>query len=70
MKKKILGALALLGVALLGLCPGSAEEPVRIFLATDTHHLSPSLTDYGDMFHNVVYVNDGKLTEHSGETPS
>lgn len=67
MKKKILGALALLGVALLGLCPGSAEKPVRIFLATDTHHLSPSLTDYGDMFHNVVYVNDGKLTEHSGE---
>lgn len=62
---------ALLPVLLLAaaLLPqaGMATEPVSIWLATDTHHLSPELTDYGDMFHNVVYANDGKLTEHSGE---
>lgn len=59
--------LVLLLAGALFLPTGMAQEAVSIWLATDTHHLSPELTDYGDMFHSVVYANDGKLTEHSGE---
>ena len=67
MKRKAICMLALLLLLTARLCLCAAEEPVRIWLATDPHHLSPELTDYGDMFYSVVYVNDGKLTEHSGE---
>ena len=67
MNRKIL-CLALILLALLGAIPSEArEKPLIIWLCTDTHHLSPELTDYGPMFQNVVRVNDGKLTEHSGE---
>ena len=67
MKKRTV-CMVLLCLCALGLFACAAQaEPVRIWLATDTHHLSPELTDYGSMFYNVVYVNDGKLTEHSGE---
>ena len=64
--QRILMLSAFLLVFFLAL-PSKAEEAVTIYLCTDTHHLSPSLTDYGPMFTNVVFTNDGKLAEHSGE---
>ena len=59
--------LAVFCLSLLLLTAAASAEPVRIWLATDMHHLSPELTDYGSLFYSVVYTNDGKLTEHSGE---
>ena len=68
MNKWILSLPVLIVLALLCGVPARAEAPVRIFLATDTHHLSPSLTDYGPLFDDLVTNhNDGKLTERSGE---
>lgn len=64
-RKWLITVVFCLSVLLLG--AAAFAESVHIWLATDTHHLSPELTDYGSLFYSVVYTNDGKLTEYSGE---
>ena len=67
MKRRMICLLAFLMALSFVSSPKAEEKPANIWLCTDTHHLSPELTDYGSMFMNVVFANDGKLTEHSGE---
>ena len=57
-RKWLITVVFCLSVLLLG--AAAFAESVHIWLATDTHHLSPELTDYGSLFYSVVYTNDGK----------
>ena len=63
-RKWLITVVFCLSVLLLG--AAAFAESVHIWLATDTHHLSPELTDYGSLFYSVVYTTDGRLTEYSG----
>lgn len=65
MKKMLLVVLCLL--LLTCLSHVLADEPLNIWLATDIHYLSPSLTDYGTVFQEVALASGNKLIEHSGE---
>lgn len=51
---------------LLGLmaCSAQAEEATIVHV-TDTHYLSPSLTDYGSGFMRVIEKADGKVTHYT-----
>jgi len=42
-----------------------AQEELLIVHATDMHYLSPSLTDYGDAFMELVEAADGKVTHYT-----
>ena len=42
-------------------------EPVTIAVATDLHYLSPSLTDHGAYFEQMIQNADGKVMEYSEE---
>ena len=42
-------------------------EPVTIAVATDLHYLSPSLTDHGAYFEQMIRNADGKVMEYSEE---
>lgn len=46
-------------------CGDKAAQPVSIIFATDTHYLSPELTDGGQLFKEAVAQGDGKLVEYS-----
>lgn len=46
-------------------CGDKAAQPVSIIFATDTHYLSPKLTDGGQFFKAAVAQGDGKLIEYS-----
>lgn len=43
------------------------KEKLQIFVATDLHYLSRSLTDYGSLFWTMVRHSDGKVTEYEEE---
>ena len=45
----------------------SSGETVTIFIATDPHLLSPSLTDGGEAFTNITERGDGKAVYYSDE---
>lgn len=45
--------------------PLQPDRNITIVIATDLHYLSPSLTDYGDYFMNLIQNSDGKLTHYS-----
>ena len=42
-------------------------EPVTIYLATDTHYISPSLTDGGEYYQNMIRSGDGKFMPYNKE---
>ena len=42
-------------------------EPVTIYLATDTHFISPSLTDGGTYYSNMIRNGDGKFMPYCSE---
>lgn len=42
-----------------------AEDELVIVHATDMHYLSPTLTDYGDAFMEVIEAADGKVTHYT-----
>lgn len=46
-------------------CGDKAAQPVSIIFATDTHYLSPELTDGGALFKEAAAQGDGKLIEYS-----
>ena len=66
MMAKTLIPLMICLLILLCAAPVWAQEHT-IVLATDMHYLSPSLTDGGERFMNVVYGADGKLIHASPE---
>lgn len=45
----------------------SAEEQVKIAIATDLHYLAPTLTDQGEYFHSFVRQGDGKVIQYIEE---
>jgi 3',5'-cyclic AMP phosphodiesterase CpdA len=45
----------------------SKYDEVKIILGTDLHYLSPSLTDQGEGFLNMVRNGDGKLVQYSSQ---
>lgn len=48
----------------------SGDLPVSIVIATDLHDLSPSLTDGGELFQQVIRSGDGKAMEYIQEITS
>ena len=40
-------------------------EPVTVYLATDTHYISPSLTDGGEYYQNMIRSGDGKFMPYN-----
>ena len=42
-------------------------DPVSVIFATDTHYLSPELTDGGAFFKNAIAQGDGKVVEYSSQ---
>lgn len=42
-------------------------EPVTVYLATDTHYISPSLTDGGEYYQNMIRNGDGKFMTYNRE---
>lgn len=68
MKRALLIIVALcLTVGCLSGCADRPAQPVSIIFATDTHYLSPELTDGGALFKEAVALGDGKLIEYSEE---
>lgn len=65
-KKIFCFALAILFVFPLLSC-ASDGDPVSIFVATDLHYISPSLTENEEMFRKVVDNADGKVAHYSEE---
>ena len=45
----------------------SAGETITIVVASDMHYLSPSLTDYGPSFMELLSAADGKMTHRTPE---
>ncbi len=45
--------------------PADVKEEKVIFIASDLHVLSPSLTDYGERFMQIIESADGKVTHYS-----
>ena len=45
----------------------SAGETITIVVASDMHYLSPSLTDYGPSFMELLAAADGKMTHRTPE---
>lgn len=43
----------------------SDKKPLEIWVATDIHYLSPKLSDYGEIFMQVMENGDSKMTEYS-----
>lgn len=67
MLKKLLSVLLCL-LLLNAVLPAAAEdETSSIWIATDIHYLSPSLTDYGSVFQKTALASGNKLIERSGE---
>jgi len=62
MKKTAL-VICLLALLLTGCA--CAEDRLTVVLATDMHYLSPSLTDGGEGFMDIVYAADGKVIHYS-----
>lgn len=56
-------------LALMLLFPfhGLADQAPTIFIATDPHFISPSLTDYGPYFMRMIESGDGKMVHYSNE---
>lgn len=68
MKRALLIIVALcLTVGCLSGCADRTAQSVSIIFATDTHYLSPELTDGGALFKEAVALGDGKLIEYSEE---
>jgi len=60
----------LIALVLLLTLSGCAAEPLPVpeltlALASDLHYLSPTLTDYGPDFINLLYSSDGKVTQYT-----
>lgn len=64
MMKRLIMLLACLLLCMTG-AAACAQEDVLIVHATDTHYLSPSLTDYGEAFMAIVENADGKVTHYT-----
>lgn len=63
--KKLLIALVLL-LALSGCAAEPLPVPeLTLALASDLHYLSPTLTDYGPDFIDLLYSSDGKVTQYT-----
>lgn len=62
MMRKILALWCVL-LSMLVLC--AQAEKVTIVHVTDTHYLSPALTDYGSGFMRVIEKADGKVTHYT-----
>jgi len=55
-------------LALLLPCAAGAEDAsYTLFVATDTHFISPSLTDHGEYFTNMIEAGDGKMMMYIDE---
>lgn len=62
--KKLLFALLCMLLCLLH-CSALAEDELTIVHVTDTHYLSPALTDYGETFMELIEDGDGKVTHYT-----
>lgn len=70
MLKKILAVFTTVCIMILcfaGCGKPEKDDPVSIIFATDTHYLSPELTDGGEYFKNAIAQGDGKVVEYSSE---
>ena len=45
-------------------CREDKEMKFRIAIASDLHYYAPNLTDYGELFQQVMQAGDGKVTEY------
>jgi len=59
--------LGLLSVCVSGCAAPGEIEPVSILFSTDTHYLSPDLTDGGPFFKDSIAKGDGKVIEYAEE---
>lgn len=59
--------LCLLSACFSGCGAPEMVDPVSIIFATDTHYLSPELTDGGQYFKDSIAKGDGKVIEYSEE---
>ncbi|MDR2750717.1 MAG: metallophosphoesterase, partial [Clostridiales bacterium] len=59
----------LTALATLSGCASSKEPPkaLSIVFASDLHHLSPEMTDYGENFMDIIKHGDGKVTHYTTE---
>ena len=58
----------LLGMTMLCSAPSACAQDTRtIIVATDTHFISPELTDHGAYFTNMIGSGDGKLVMYCSE---
>lgn len=53
--------------ALSGAAYAQGSDTHKIIIASDTHFISPSLTDHGEYFMNMVIGGDGKLVMYCDE---
>ncbi|MCR4694087.1 MAG: metallophosphoesterase [Pseudobutyrivibrio sp.] len=73
--KKLLLLSTLLSISLVACGSDSAQdsnskeglEPIDIVVITDTHYLSPDLTDHGKYFTDMMDSADGKMTRYCQE---
>lgn len=67
MKKSILCLITLLliGCNSTAINPPKEVESTKIVLVTDLHYLSPSLSDYGEYFTDLILRSDGKITHYT-----
>lgn len=68
MKKRIISiALIIAIISLFASCSTSTKNDATIFVATDTHYLSPSINDKGKAFTDMMDNADGKMEEYCDE---
>lgn len=70
MFKKVFSIFTTISIMILcftGCGKPEKDDPVSIIFATDTHYLSPELTDGGEYFKNAIAQGDGKVVEYSSE---
>ena len=62
--KKALSLILCMLVCLAGISV-LADEDLTIVHVTDMHYLSPALTDYGEVFMEIIENADGKVTHYT-----
>lgn len=65
--RHVLFALLMLALLAPTGCAAQEQDVRTIIVASDTHFISPSLTDHGEYFMNMVIGGDGKLVMYCDE---
>lgn len=63
----LFAAICAITMCFAGCSKPEKADPVSIIFATDTHYLSPALTDGGEFFKNAIAQGDGKVVEYSSQ---